>query len=268
MIKAVVQFCFATGTTVLRSILAKFNVAIVKHSTLRKFEDSQLLIHDFEIMKRFAKNDFVDLLQKSKSQLRQDLFVLTELDLKRNGFFVEFGATNGVALSNTYILEKHFDWSGILAEPARVWHKELHRNRNCSIDELCVWRDSSSKLFFIETKSPEYSKISRSTNVIRGSILGSKEMGYEVSTISLEDLLVKHSAPSVIDYLSIDTEGSEYETLKAFDFSKFRFRVITCEHNFSNNREKIYLLLLKNGYRRVHEDLSLFDDWYVSETHL
>ena len=40
---------------------------------------------------------------------------------------------------------------------------------------------------------------------------------------------------------------SEYEILKTFNFDKYKFRVITCEHNFTSTRQKIYnLLKLKN----------------------
>ena len=52
-----------------------------------------------------------------KSQIYQDIFVLYTLNWKRNGFFVEFGATNGFDLSNSYLLEKDFGWKGILCEP-------------------------------------------------------------------------------------------------------------------------------------------------------
>ena len=72
------------------------------------------------------------------SQLKQDLFVLLETGFKRGGYFVEFGATNGIDLSNTYLLEREFGWTGILAEPATAWHEALQRNRNAIIDTDCV----------------------------------------------------------------------------------------------------------------------------------
>ena len=85
---------------------------------------------------------------------------------------------------------------------------------------------------------------------------------YSVKTISLVDLLRKHSAPPIIDYLSIDTEGSEYDILSSFDFSSYRFRVITCEHNFMPAREQILALLTRNGYSRTLTKFSQYDDWY------
>src|SRR5436189_1252600 len=54
---------------------------------------------------------------RSHAQLFQDLFVLETVKEKRDGFFVEFGATNGVDLSNTALLERDYGWKGILAEP-------------------------------------------------------------------------------------------------------------------------------------------------------
>ena len=64
-------------------------------------------------------------IRNSKSQLGQDIFALFEVGFKEGGYFVEFGATNGVSLSNTYVLEKEFAWGGILAEPAMRWHRDI-----------------------------------------------------------------------------------------------------------------------------------------------
>jgi hypothetical protein len=63
--------------------------------------------------------------------------------------------------------------------------------------------------------------------------------------------------------LSVDTEGSEYEILKTFDFNKFSFGIITVEHNYTLQRELIFELLTNNGYKRKYENVSEFEDWYV-----
>jgi len=206
----------------------------------------------------------VQLLEKSKSQLRQDLFVLLELDYKEEGYFVEFGATDGINISNSYLLEKEFSWRGILAEPARTWQKRLKENRpNADVEELCVWGVSNQTLLFNETETSELSTV----DVYSDSDLHSKKRKsgnrYQVQTISLNDLLEKYNAPTNIDYLSIDTEGSEFEILNAIDFNRYSFRVITCEHNYSPQREQIYELLVKNGYKRKFENISGWDDWYT-----
>jgi hypothetical protein len=88
---------------------------------------------------------------QSKAQLMQDLLVLFLTNRKKNGYFVEFGASNGVTLSNTMLLEELYGWTGILAEPARGWHKELQIYRQCIIDTRCVTDRSGDQVLFNET---------------------------------------------------------------------------------------------------------------------
>jgi FkbM family methyltransferase len=206
----------------------------------------------------------LDVLQsKSKSQLNQDMFVLAELGFKKNGYFVEFGATNGVDLSNTHLLEKELGWTGILAEPALVWQDALKLNRTCKISFDCVWSKSHEEIEFNEVSAAELSTI----DTFSGSDMHVQARGsgnkYKVYTVSLLDLLKKYDAPKEIDYLSIDTEGSEFEILNAFDFDAYKIKVITCEHNFTPIREEIYKLLTLKGYTRKYTEFSRFDDWYV-----
>jgi hypothetical protein len=71
-------------------------------------------------------------------------------------------------------------------------------------------------------------------------------------------LSTKPTAPP-IDYLSIDTEGSEFMILKDFDFARYTFRVITVEHNYTSQRRELFELLTSVGYQRVYPEISQFD---------
>lgn len=207
----------------------------------------------------------LEIIEKTLSQLGQEIFVLCHLGFKQNGFFVEFGSCDGMNCSNTHLLENEFNWDGILAEPAKIWHEDLKKNRNVNIDYDCVWKKTGEKLTFNEVDAALLSTIKNYSDCDKHTLSRQKGKFYSVNTISLEDLLTKHKAPKNIDYLSIDTEGSEYEILKNFNFDKYKFSVITCEHNFTPSREKIYELLTSNGYKRIFKELSKFDDWYILE---
>lgn len=205
------------------------------------------------------RNTCFDLMDKCRSQIRQDLFALVANDFKSNGFFVEFGATDGLHLNNTFLLESEFGWSGILAEPALGWHEKLKANRSSVVDTRCVWKVSAETLQFTEAPRGENSALSPLVSRSR-QIRGEQ---YGVETVSLNDLLQQHGAPEVIDYLSVDTEGSEFDILSATDFDRWTFRAITVEFNGADKRRLIFDLLTAKGYARVFEDVSRFDDWYV-----
>jgi hypothetical protein len=64
--------------------------------------------------------------------------------------------------------------------------------------------------------------------------------------------------------MSIDTEGSEYEILSNFDIRNYTIDFITIEHNFTENRERIHEFMTENGYIRILEKMSAWDDWYVT----
>ena len=127
----------------------------------------------------------------------------------------------------------------------------------------CVWSVSNVEINFNEVESPELSTIQRFNSIGPHKKARKKGKEYKVETISLNDLLDLYDAPKVIDYLSIDTEGSEFEILDNFDFEKYQIRIITVEHAFTIYRDKIYDLLLTKGYDRKLESVSDFDDWYV-----
>lgn len=205
-------------------------------------------------------SEVLRVLSQSRAQLRQDLVVIGLVSAKRDGFFVEFGACDGVTLSNTYLLEDSFGWSGILAEPARVWHSTLMESRQCAVDFRCVAPISGQMLPFLEAETAELSTLSEFKYADRHYRNG---LEYEVETVSLNDLLLYHRAPQGFDYLSVDTEGSELGILMEFDFDYWRPKVVTVEHNFTSVKAEIEQLLDQNGYQQVLPQMSRWDSWFI-----
>lgn len=197
----------------------------------------------------------------SRAQRFQDLLADFVME-GRPGVFCEFGATDGLSLSNTAMLEQHRGWRGLLAEPSRQWHARLAANRpNAIIDTRCVYRSSGETLSFAEVAEGEYSGL-QDHQAQGHEHRRAGATTYPVQTISLDDLLDAHGIEH-LDYLSVDTEGSELVILQAFDFARFRPRLITVEHCFSDTRDPLFRLLTAEGYRRIFDELSAFDDWYV-----
>jgi hypothetical protein len=87
-------------------------------------------------------------------------------------------------------------------------------------------------LDFSEVEShPALSTVTQFARADMHGALRDEQRVYQMRTVSLVDLLGDHGAPREIGYLSIDTEGSEFEILSALDFSSYRFSVVTVEHN-------------------------------------
>lgn len=201
----------------------------------------------------------------SVSQIKQDLFVIFATSGKRDGYFVEFGAADGIFFSNTYMLEK-YGWKGLLAEPARRWKKPLLKNRQVVCDTRCVWSTSGEMIEFVEPHLAELATAKEfSTCDHYGSERADRAETYEVETISLNDLLREHAAPKKIDYMSIDTEGSEFRILEQFDFTKHEVGIFTIEHNFTEQRAAIERLLKSVGFYPVFQDLSQWDSWFLNQ---
>ena len=206
----------------------------------------------------------------SHSQLFQDLFVLFKLGNKRKGRFLEFGATNGKELSNSYLLEKNFEWEGILAEPSPQWEKSLKENRpRTKIINECIYSESGTMIDFFVSKKGVLSTINefRESDIesIPGNTKARNEEGYlvKVPTISLNDVFIKHFNGEKIDYMSVDTEGSELLILSKFNFEKYGPKIVTVEHNFTSAQKNLDNLFEENNYKRFFPQQTQFDSWYI-----
>jgi FkbM family methyltransferase len=253
----------------IRFFFSRFNYEVFFNSSIeiivsRKLEETltQFRIADTTLnLEKLANSGFREFLLNNVRYFSQGINVLRVLyliDFKKDGFFVEFGACDGLLFSNTYFLEKKLSWNGILAEPSRGYGNQIRINRKAIIDNRAVWSKTGEFLEFSEVSANGLSGISsmfrKSAKANKRVSLGLKK--YYVETISLNDLLDKHSCPSSFDFLSIDTEGSEFEIIENFNLNKYRPRVITVEYAGDKLiASKLKNLLTQYGYRSREYEL-------------
>ena len=210
-----------------------------------------------------------------KSQLYQDVFASFIIGNKFDKTFLEFGATDGIEFSNSYMLENRLGWKGVLSEPSPQWHESLRRNRkNTKIITQCIWSKSKETLDFFMSDAGVYSTLNDFVDVDKNSMPENTALRKRngkvipVKTITLNDVIDEHFNNITPSYISIDTEGSEYEILKSFNFVNYRPKLFTIEHNYTDLEIKIDDLMSENKYKRVFKNLTDFDAWYVCENTL
>ena len=245
-----------------------------------KLEHINVLIQAFEQNTFIESNknlllNFINSIRDKKdikSQLYQDMFASFVVGDKFDKTFFEFGATNGIDLSNTYTLERYLNWKGALSEPSPQWHDELKKNRPyTNIISECIWSESNKELNFFESEVGVLSSLENFKENDKISMPGNTQARLKngkniiVKTISLNNAIEKQFNSKSPSYISIDTEGSEYEILKNFNFKKYRPLVFTIEHNFTELQLKIDKLMYSNDYIRVFKSLTTFDAWYVEK---
>lgn len=203
------------------------------------------------------------------SEAGQDFFALENTGYKEYGFFVDIGAADGITGSNTFILEKFYKWHGVCVDPNPVFLQSLQNVRDAHVSTLCVYSETGKILpfKFCSDENQFYgwnfrSGLENHLDSIDYNVNKSFST-INVLTISLNDLLDLYSAPESIDYISLDTEGSEYEILKSFDFEKYNVKCFTVEHDNGENQKQIENLLLSKGYRLVNDRYTAQESWFV-----
>ena len=196
------------------------------------------------------------------SQLQQDLWVAAMTGGRRGGTFFEIGSSDGVTNSNTLMLEDKFGWTGICAECNPTFFEQLAARRSAHCVCTAVYPQSALRLKFVpvgelgtiqEFEDVDFHSAERRAWLEQGSYI-------EVETTNPNELLDRYSMPAMVDYLSIDTEGSEWDILRTIDFTRRTFGLLTIEHNYAEDkRGHIYDFLSRMGYYRI---MARFDDWY------
>lgn len=193
--------------------------------------------------------------RRSISQIGQDFWVGGEaFNEKYGGYFVDIGAADGFSISNTYLLESRYNWTGICVEANPDFFEKLRACRRAVCVNACI--DGSAGIVTFRRSG------------FFGGIISSGEEDpnimdkyVKMPTRTLLELLDIASAPREIDYLSIDVEGAEERILLSFDFSKYTFRCMTIERPSARLRQ----LLTENNYELVRNMPGL-DAFYVHKS--
>jgi FkbM family methyltransferase len=161
----------------------------------------------------------------SDPKIGQDRWVIDLFARKRGGFFIEAGACDGIGASNTYALESSLGWKGICVEPNDEFFSQLVANRDCACENVCLGDQRGTVRFRsagyyggIEERLSEHHYEDFKDGTVQ-----------EKPCVLIEDLLVKHAAPKVIDYLSLDLEGGELAVLESFPFDRYEVLAMTIE---------------------------------------
>jgi FkbM family methyltransferase len=158
---------------------------------------------------------------------------------KKNGFFIDVGANDGISINSTYFLEKHLEWSGICIEPLERRYLELINNRPRSIClNKALYNKNGSISFRDVSGYPEMlSGIEECYNDTHKQRIAHESSFDNTKVITIEcinfDKLIEDYNVKKINYLKIDTEGSEFEILKSLNFEKVDIEVIDVENNYN-----------------------------------
>jgi hypothetical protein len=174
----------------------------------------------------------IENIQSNYSQVFQDLFVLTMLQGKRNGYYLEIGASDPVHISNTWLLESKFAWNGVSIEIREDMAREFNRSRR----NPCFCRDAlgiNYERFLMDNNAP----------------------------MDIDYLQIDCEPPE-----------TSWRILCSIPFDKYRFAVITFEHDYYADatrsfKAKSRKLLKSYGYKLVVNNISPeethdFEDWW------
>lgn len=202
------------------------------------------------------------LLKDSSGQLLQDTAVQLLLNNKKSGYFVEVGVGSGVRISNTYMLETKFGWDGLLVEPNRDSHLSIKENRKAQLVKEAAYKIDDQTLLFEAMADGEYSGFADLRTNNRDDVSAT----YEVKTATLSTILKNHNAPHNIDYLSIDTEGSELAVIEGMDFDAWNVQTLSIEHNYDMDKKNACEAILeKHGYQEMFKGLFEYDAIYMKK---
>jgi FkbM family methyltransferase len=185
--------------------------------------------------------------QKYFHDLLNDKFYDEIVFLQKNkGYYVEIGALDGWQQSQSIHFEHVKEWDGIIVEPVMDWFEQIKKHRACHICTNPISDVRETNKFVVR----DFLAYSHMVDV--DEIYGPDKVKsvIEVDTITLYDLFEKYKSPTLIDFVSIDTEGYEYRIMNKYfeENDKYKINLISFE---TNKQAKMHEIMISNSYIKI-----------------
>lgn len=227
-----------------------------------------------QILKKFIKNRYLKLVIRSLKNYVLKQFFVKKFHMHKNpsfiidilgikqGYFVEIGACDGINSSQCYSLEEFHDWEGIAIEPQKNFIEKKSNKRKKWCHYAVSNRNGIEKFVFLpdQVARSGLKKLNNDDNYMltKNPKVYSDQIIYEVEVRTLVSILDEYESPKLIDWITIDAEGSEFNIINCFfnENTKYEVKIFTTEINkftYSNQYLKILKVFLDNGFVEIHD---------------
>lgn len=181
---------------------------------------------------------------KSYADYETDLEIQKYFNPGYVGSCIDIGAGVGTERSNTYFFEKKY-WKCLCIEPNPNLYNHMRMYRRLAVNIACSNYDKNDVTFYVYDINAGNQEAISSLVVDQRLVESHREMINRVEEIKVEvkklDTVLSRINLEKIDFVSIDTEGTELEVLKGFDIDRWKPKLLIIENNFEDSEISDYL---------------------------
>lgn len=189
------------------------------------------------------------------SQLNEEEIIESYFDKNYIGNCIDIGAYDGIGASNTLYFEER-GWYCLCIEPNPNSFKYLKQNRKYTVNYAIS--DVNDDLVFNVARIKDsylHEDAISSLKIDERLLKQHQDAGYEINVysimvevITLDKCIEDFYKKDTIDFINIDTEGTELDVLKGFNINKWKLKLFIIENNFNESLIEEYLI--KYGYKK------------------
>jgi FkbM family methyltransferase len=208
----------------------------------------------------------------SYGQFNEDSFILSQYT-QSFGYAIEVGGADGINGSPTKCLED-LGWKTLLIEPNPQLFTKAKEVRpyvfNCAAGDtnednvgMTIYTLSGGNETACSGLNPDVKLVEQHQHLIEDQRIELVNKRTLNSLINKWEFDLGETIPN-IDFVSIDTEGTELDVMKGFNIEKYQPKIIALENNFEdyNYRRTMF------GYRYILYNRIGVNDYYIRESYL